>query len=472
MLIGLGRPMVTDMAKGKGCEIWFRNPQYYIREIVECNENTVIWDAGYLIKRHIDPRKFMELNFTGRDYRYIVVSDWGAAEYDNSGVLPLAVYPVWEYGDDFDTLEDYVATPAGENEDAYNDEFTPRERRAVKDQRHVVVVTQMPDLTTGIGKKFVSMLRDLQAEYPKCMIHVHGTYAPYTLIGLGFKSIDSEMRAPAANGVVWMPNGKRAVVGKESMVRYTKWITLLDFKPVDLNNPRNRCMFNIRSLRWAAANYTRNAKIAFRIAAERVDSTSSDEDYEPETAGAIVTRHKVESTPGDKYICNSCSLMFDCKFFREGSVCTLPKAEPRELAKFFGTRDVSHILDGLSAVAQITANRLQMGVDEEEDFGLNPEVTKISHELVDQAIKMAKIIDPSLRGSKGVQINVGHGGAAAVQIGDARDFVSAAIRSLEQSGIPRDKITPEMVNNVLAGTGATKALETGETIYEAEVVNG
>jgi hypothetical protein len=73
-------------------------------------------------------------------------------------------------------------------------------------------------------------------------------------------------------------------------------------------------------------------------------------------------------------------------------------------------------------------------------------------QVFDQGVKLAKLLEPQRfsPGSK-VQVNVGAGGAAAVSGANPSQLVAAIFRQLEQQGIPRDKITPEMVQGVLEG---------------------
>jgi hypothetical protein len=157
-----------------------------------------------------------------------------------------------------------------------------------------------------------------------------------------------------------------------------------------------------------------------------------------------------------------CSLSLDCKYYREGAVCSVPGAEPAPLARFFHTRDSNSIIDGLQQIMAIQTRRLERGMGSEEEFDeLDPEVTKLLNGLFDQGIKLAKLIDPALRGGTKVGVFVGQNGQTHVDVqqADPRQFVAKVVRSLEQQGIPRDKITTELVNSTILAMGDSAATQ-------------
>ena len=98
-------------------------------------------------------------------------------------------------------------------------------------------------------------------------------------------------------------------------------------------------------------------------------------------------------------------------------------------------------------------------------------MTKIINQVFTNGVKLAKLIDPTLNGGPKVQINVGQGGAAAVQAATPNQVLGSIVRELERRGMPRDKITPDMVGNLLAEMGnagqAPKAIE-GEVLARSD----
>lgn len=434
-------------------EVWFRNPDAYIRELVETGECKLAWDRGLLVKKRIDPKKHADLYF-GKTfpYRVLLVGEQGTAELtpDTTMEKPAAVYPTWMYGEDQGLLEELVSSPVGEDVHACLDATVSADERPVWNQEHRVVITEIPDLRSGPGRKFLRYLKELQEEYSKCIIHVHGLYSYRLAFGMGFGSADIGPREAAQKGKVILPSGKEVLYERTS--GNPQWVTALGFKPADLAVPRNRCMYNIKSAVWAGKNY--NKVFNFKVqGSHEPDIESSDEDHTPPTTASTFSTAVVKPKSGDKIYCNTCSLQDQCKYFRDGSVCTVPGAEPRELATMFNTRNADLIIDGLGTLMAANTRRLQRGLREEEDFGeTNPEVTKMMGQVFGQGVQLAKLINPNLSGSR-VQVNVGvgAGGVAAVATADPKQLVAAAFRELEAQGIRREDITPQMIQGLLGG---------------------
>jgi hypothetical protein len=437
-------------------EVWFRNPHDYIRELVECGEGLIAWDRGLLVKRSIDPCKHAELFFgesSGVDYRILTVGHQGSAEYRKGGRIekPVAVYPTWVYGESSIILEEMIQHPVGEDMAACMDTTVPPDERPVPGQEHRVIITNPPEASTGPGRQFLSYLRTIQEDHPEVIIHIHGLYSWRYAFGMGFRAADVEPRAAAAKGKVHTPSG--SVEKWERLQAHPQWATSLGFKPADLSVPRNRCMYNIKSAVWAGKNYMELFTFRTRANGVTPDYDSSDEDHKPATTKSPFSSPSHTAKEGDKMLCDTCSLQDKCKYFRSGAVCTVPGAEPVKLAHMFKTRDADQIIDALGTIVAGNANRLERGLKIEENIGENdPEVTKMMGQVFDQGVKLAKLLEPQRfsPGSK-VQVNVGAGGAAAVSGANPSQLVAAIFRQLEQQGIPRDKITPEMVQGVLEG---------------------
>jgi hypothetical protein len=206
-------------------------------------------------------------------------------------------------------------------------------------------------------------------------------------------------------------------------------------------------MFNIKSAVWCGEQFDKLYN--FRVHKNAVvDHQTPDKDYKaPETKSQFTK--KLPAKEGDKIQCNTCSLQLDCKHFRDGAVCSLPDAEPTELARYFKTRDAGLIIDGLGTLLAANTRRLESGLREEDAFGeLNPEVSKIMNQVFTQGVQLAKMLDPSLRGGPSVQVNVGNA-QAQVAGANPQQLVAAAFRALEAQGFSREEITPQMVQDLL-----------------------
>lgn len=436
-------------------QVFFRNPDLYIRELVEVGVGKVAWDRGYTHKKRIDPVKHANLYFPDHiPFRVLHVGIQGTAEYrkgDDYG-FPCAVYPTWSASTDINLLEEMMAFNIGEDERACNDMRLRPDERPVLGQEHRVVVTDLPLTSTGVGRKLIRQLHDMQIEYPDCILHIHGLYGYRLTFGMGFASADVDVRTSAFKGKVYLPNGKE--VTHELTSQTPQWITLLGMSPVDLKVPRNRCIYNIKSAQWAGAHFEEDIKFKSR-GFHDPDITS------PSALPATTSRvHSGKSVAGDKYLCDTCSLQTSCKYYRSEGVCSIPNSEPAPLATMFKTRSSELIIDGLGTLLATETRRLEKGLEAEDDFGeLDPEVTKIIHALFADGVKLAKLVDPALRAGPRVAVNVNSTGPTQVNAGTANRAVAGVVAELEARGIARDKITPAMIEAVLDPERARKAID-------------
>lgn len=449
-------------------EVWFRNPYNYVRELVECNTTLFTWDRGLLVKRQIDPMKFVQLYYGKHaPFRALLIGEQGSAEIGpGRGVdNPVAVYPTWKCTEDLELLEEMMAHPVGEDPDCYTADV-PIDEKPVQGQEHRVVVTELPDSRTGAGRAVFKKLKELQEDYPECILHIHGSYSFRIMFGMGYGSADVDPRFIAAKGRVILPAGKEMIA--ERTIGCPQWVTLLGFNVVDLKVPRNRTMYNIKSAQWAGEHFMENIKFK-STGTSKVDPTSKD--YTPATTVLYRSNPTLKMTTGDKQLCNTCSLQLSCKYFRQGSVCSVPGSEPAGLARMFKTRDSQVIIDGLGQLLASQAHRLEQGMRDESEFGeLDPEVTKMANQVFGNGVKLAKLIDPTLTKPQ-VQVNVGQ--QAQVGAATPNQIMGSIVRELESRGIPRDKITPQMVQNLLIemGGGGQQSEATQQAI-EARVVSG
>lgn len=454
-------------------EVWFRNPHNYIRELVETGECHIVWDRGLLVKKRLDAVKHASLYFGQTfDYRVLLVGEQGTAELRRGDTLmsPSAVYPTWVYGEDAALLEEILQRPPGEDARACLDTTVPPDERPVWQQEHRVVIVEFPPANTGPGRRFMRYLKELQEEYPQSIIHAHGLYAWRPAFGMGLGAADIEPRAAAAKGKVHLPSGKE--VPYEHAQHHAKWVTSLGFKPIDLTIPRVRCMYNIKSALWAGKHYDELYNFRINRDGSPPDALTSDAAFKPKPLANpnYVPAEFRKAAEGDRYLCDVCSLQNNCKYFRSGAVCSVPGAEPTELARFFNSRNADLIIDGLGTLVAANTHRLERGLKYEEiDGDLSPEVSKMMGQVFDQGVKLAKLIDPSLAGGAKVQVNVN--GAASVSTTNPRQLIASAVRELESRGINREDITPEMIQGLLTGMNdeSAKARAIEGTVVQSHV---
>ena len=449
-------------------EAWFRNPHNYVRELVEVGVSNIVWDRGALIKRRIDPTVHATLHFGAAPYRLLLVGQQGAAELRPGSTLarPVAVYPVWTYEEDSALLEELVTQPVGADPSVCKSGLAPPDETPVLGQEHRIIVSEFPKSNTGPGRKFLHYLKELQEDHPECIIHIHGVYSLRVAFGLGFRSADVEPRATASKGTIMLPSG--AEMSIEAASKNPKWITALGYQPVDLKEPRNRCMFNIKAALWAAEHYTQLYALPTATTKKNhvVDTESPDAMVKTPTGKIALP---VAAKIGDKHLCNTCSVSTSCSYYRAGAVCAVPGAEPKELAEFFNTRDSETIIDGLGILLAAQTRRLEQGMaDETMDGDLKPEVTKILHGIFDRGKELAKLVNPALRDPK-LAINMGPNSQALILNGSPAQMTASVVRALEQQGVPRDQITPSMIENLLTSLAEKKG--NVPQAIEGEVIN-
>jgi hypothetical protein len=427
-------------------EVWFRNPHNYVRELAEVlgpDQPLIVWDRGILVKKLIDPVKHAKIYFgENTTARILCVGPQGTAELDKDHGLdrPLAVYPTWEYGEDFGILEEMCASPIGEDIDACSADV-PKDERPVIGQEHRVVITNLPNAQQAANRPFYRHLMELQEENSHCTIMLHGSYSYRIMFGHGFGAADVEPRSDAANGKVHLPNGR--ILAYARTVQHQQWVNVVGMSVTDLKEPKNRCKFNIRSAMWAGEYFMEQVK--FKSQGQHEVDYDSPHTI-PATTAAVRSRNVLEAVQtGDKINCDTCSLQETCKYYREGSACTLPGAETTALVAKFQSRDSGHIIDGLGVVLGAQIKRLQRGMDTEEELEvLDPEVTKIMNQVFQNGKTLAKLVDPNLSKPL-VQINGVNGGG-----GSRQEVVASVFRALEAQGFSRDQITDSMFEATLA----------------------
>lgn len=453
--------------------LWVRNPGNYIREANAAGCLNIVFDGGYLHKRRMNVFRFMGLHLPHEPWEVIIIDNYGSRHHLPGVESPIGVYPTWDaHGDSMSMLEDWLANPVGEDEKLCADEKTPFECRPVFGQEHRVIIHNLPSASLPYGKEFLRKVNALQADYPKAKILVHGSYARKAMGTLDIAEWDIEPRTDASKGTIWLPNGRD--LNKPQFKKSTPWIELLGFTPAQLAEPQQRCIFNIRAAQWLLEKPSDS--YVMKTNDVRPDPTVPDAEYRPPTDGKhMMTRVKRTNLLGDKVDCNTCSLAAACKFYRKDSVCTLPGSEMSDLAQMFQSRDSATILDGLARVTALAARRTERAINDEEDFGLDPEVTKMLAQTFNFAERYAKLNDPFLRASVSFQHLVSRTGDTAVpgkvQVSElsAADAAAMAMEHYEKLGISRGDITKDMVVNYIKGL-ANPAIE-GEVTDPVEVID-
>lgn len=442
-------------------QVWLRDPWNYIREVVEANHPYVLWRPGTLRAKNINPIVSAELYFANRPWEVLVSGTQGATHYKahtQQGV-PVGVYPVFSLNDKVEHLEELLNNPVGDSKRICSDTDIAPELRPVYGQEHRVFVRDFPNLSSPEGKGSLAYVNDIQKAFPEAVIHVCGLNTFASMFAAHITSADYNPRDRAARGALDGPSGGQYPPDK--IPRF--YLNLIGMTEKQLQIPRNRCIFNIKSAVWASQHY--KEEVQYRIRNRKQEGTEDmvDDDLkiiEPEkppvTKGYLVKR--IPPRPGDKFQCNLCSLQSVCKLYREGSVCVVPGAEPKRLAEFFGTRDSDQIINGLSILVQGQMTRVEKALHDEaaRDKGMDPEVSKEITNAFTNGVKLAQLVDPGLRPGAKIQINNNLNTQTREQVANANptQLVSQVIRELELNGINREDITSEMLEDALSAMAA------------------
>lgn len=444
------------MVTGMSSQLWIRNPGACIREVIEAGESHITFHGGYLSNRGIKPEKFFKKHFPPTmEYEYLIIDDYGSRLYNQEQHdEPLAVYSTWNAAtDEVSLLEELASRPVGEDEKLCSDESIPIDQRPVFGQRNLVVVHNLPAMTTMVGKQLITLLRDIQLDYD-VELYLHGLYGFMPIINMGFAAFDFEPRKSAMHSKVYVPPGREVKIA--DIHRHAHWLPLLGYTAQDLQVPRNRCIFNIKAARWATLHGSKAEVFATKRAAVKnklPDPVVSDRDFKPAVQGRPLG-NLVKILPTDKVDCDTCSLKDQCKLYREGSVCTLPDSEMKPLADMFNTTDSKTILAGLGRLTSISATRVERAMAFEVDFGIDPEVSRLIRQTFEMAERYAKLNDPTLRATLNVNRNLTAGeqkpGPAQLSRLDSKAVARQAIEYFTELGISQSDITSDMMRDYLA----------------------
>lgn len=435
-------------------DLWFRDPLSYIQQCAELLVPQIIWEGRILDQKAIDAQAHLEMHYPQSfDYRILVVRVDGTVELRRgySPDMPVAVYQTWAYdADSLDDLEEMLAENPGEDIAACTDPLVKPALRPVFGQEHRVVITRWPDAHGHLGRAFLRALQRYQLDYPEVIIHLWGTNSYRAGFGMNFAAMDFDPSDLARYKMIMLPNGKKVDVDKAP--RFAAWIKLLGFSQPKLAKPEGRLLYNIKSAQWAAEYF--NTDLKFKITGNNPVDPSSFNHLPPTNSRVMIGN--IKAGDGDRIVCETCTLFATCKYYRDGAVCSVPDTDSAKLAGFFNTRNSDVIIEGLGKVLAAQATRFETAVADEEwsEEGLNPNVTRLGHVLVDDGVKLAKLVDPALAAAGAARVQAFYGGQHIHGGETATSLVANIVRELEEKGVDRDEITDEMVNEYIRNSHA------------------
>lgn len=448
--------------KEKPTEVWIRNPKLLVRECIEANQHDIIWNVSFLLKNRINVEKYMTSRFVGRPWRAIVVNENEASLIDHehpSMDKPVAVWPVWRRGKNtIAELEEWAANPVGQNPNLYKNADIPRRVRPVKGQPERIIF--VPGHAGDVyGKNLAIAASEIAEDYPDVWMHCHDTESMPMVFGLKFAAGDFHVQLMCRGGKIFLPNGK--AVRWDTSMDWLEWIRLMGFYPRQLEIPRNRSLYSLRSLQWAGENFKENVKFRTRGFDDFDLNAPLQRRYQTKKPKGTIFLRRSKALGSDMLACNTCSRQMECKYYREGSVCSVPGSDGAELGEMFKSRDSDVIIGALGELLDKSARRVASALEHEDDTGtLLPATTAAINSLFDRGERLAKLVDPNL----GVpdKNNAPANNFLQVNLGTPAQLAGAIIAELEGRGVPRDAITPEMVQQLMGeqGEARQKAIDT------------
>lgn len=452
-------------------DLWFRNADKAMAICAQEGVARLTWT-----RQHIARLKFDGINYVRQFYMHtavrpkiMVIGIQGTGEYDMYGRItePKAVYPTWSgKGDNSDDLLRMINEPWGEDKKKCEDLSLPSALRPVYGQKHRVIIHNGPPPNSAVGQRFWESMMQLQMDRPDVELFANGVNDYAVIFGLKFRAVDYGLSDFGdINQKVYLPNGRRIEFEKfakspstvELLAQHEDWIKLLGFTPKDILVDQNkRFAFRIRSARWAAKHWSNNLRFFKAWRNVSVDEAEIPEgDYvAPETNRIVLRPKQFSLAEADKILCNRCRIQVGCRFYRADSICGLGDSEMAELHKFFDSRNAGRIIDGLAEITRMQALRLEATMAaESQGTEIDPNVDKQINALFANGKSLAKLVDPNLAGpGTKVQVNVGTGASGNVQTvieSNPKKMMANIVEALEMQGIPRDKITVEMISGVL-----------------------
>lgn len=470
-------------------DLWIMQSPRYIDIALEEGLRQFTINTGHMMNSYVEELSWLRAHTAAYGpVKLMIIDHAGAAEYSTFGnyTKPLAVYPTWSADEPWRNLIWLLENPPGDNPDFTNDPNIRPEHRPVSGQKHRVVVHHIP--SPGAERQlFMLKMRELQLKYTDAEIFIDGAKRFNDLFGIGLKAVNFWPEAVTIKGQfcnrVVLPTGKLLIEERMWDKRYEDWFHLIGFDQSDVVLPDDMIRFCIRAAMWANKNFD-SIKPFVRPSLKNGGNNTVFMEAElittPETHFVLPAARRtlmrnigMQATDADRFTCDGCILQNACTLYRQGSVCTLKGSEAVALADAFGSRNVDVLIGGLSKLLEKNAERLDdaMATEANSDEGLDPEVTKLTKTVFDQATKLVKLIDPSLNGGPKVQVNVGvaAGGHAQVSTNDPKQLMATVVAELERAGIPRDAIDGDMIKGVLrnmAQVGQQQAVSTAKVQHE------
>lgn len=453
------------LGKSTDAEVWWKHPNEYIIELREnAGSFNTIWHSDYIHKRNLNPQAFLGLHLgSATSWKTLIVQHWydlAVLYTSESPRKSVAAWPIWNANlHSVSKLMDLVKNPISERDEYYD---LDKKYKPSKNQDHRIIVTGIGSVTQNYYKDLVNRISEIQENYPEVTFLICNVLSFGATFGKGFKMVEADPLTPVRKWAwIILPNGKHLSHNHPELAVRSYWLNVLgfDYKELD-KNWHKMISFNICSYEWASRYYLDLARHTGRGYgsghANVIDWRS------PQAEEFFVSNNRIFAgaepkgqgrKPTDRLECSSCSLWAACKYYREGSVCSVPGSEMEEVANMFGSRDADKIIDAMGALLKLNTERIQEARSNESSTGeLDPELTKIITSTLNNAEKLAKLRNPELNGkSPTVTVNTNINSA---QTGLRDNSITPAVAmhivsQLEAQGFKREEITEDLIQDYL-----------------------
>lgn len=448
--------------------------------LVESGESQVLLNHLKLFKKGLTARQFMQRHFHGMPWRCYVMDKYNCYLIDHQCEEEQirGCWPVWDFRtSSFAELKEFVEIPWDQRPVYTGAQWW---EIPVEGQQHRVFCYSVPaERFDPMIVKRRQKLSKVQRLYPEVELFLRMKYLSVPLaFGAGFSacSIDLEGMRTLKHSSIYLPNGKE--VRLPDIYDYSGYIQYFGFNPSEIKNDQSEQMlYNIASLRYAAHHWDDPTGLYAppkgRIIRNMPEYNQPDM-YAPmpsyENSRMFNGTHdKVKDT--DKILCDQCSLWRLCPAYRAEAVCGLPGTESKKLADLALSRNADDVVSMLASIVSKQAERVESRLEDEQfaPGGHDKEIDKMLNNTFKNGVQLAKLRDPSL-GRPLVQINTGPAtsNTKAIASADPRIIAAGVVAELEASGVSRENITEQMINEYLTQF-APQQIEGSYT--DAEVVD-
>lgn len=468
--------LMPKMHEGRRYDLWWEDPYRYAQQMRDLGESQVYLTFTNVLKNKINPLEWMKMNFHGFPWRCYIndgdtthLIDYTCKPYEHKGSWP--TWSAEKY--DLKDLQDLIENPWSER--PYNPDI-PWYKIPVPGQAHRIFVQ---DLRAGTDKIDVNRRRRLskiQRLYPEVELFIRPKFFHMPLLfGCGFTAgcLDPYKARGDRRGAVWMPTGNR--VRQPDILddpRTMERIKYFGFSPKAVATDQiEGLLFTMSSVRYAAHHWDDPTGIFLG----RMNANNSwlKPDYRNPDMYAKMPSYEnfkhFKNEPikdSDKILCDSCALWRLCPAYRSEAVCGLPGTESKKLSELAMSRNADDVVEMLASIVSKQAERVETRMDDEQflESGHDKEVDKMLNNLFKNGTQLAKLRDPNL-GRPLVQINANVQPQLNSQVAqaDPRALAAQVIQEIEASGVKREDITEQMIEDYMKGQAPTKQLE-GEVV--------